>query len=140
LQAVVKEVNERLPLFQAKPEWWSKNHRFGDPAHRFNAALESSVASCLLRVSAGNEFVAAGHYVLAVNNTDWRQEYSFALPQSGATGKRKTGVSSQEERHNGGGHVAVVPVLGEGRSIQAEQNRLADVFAPYEVHIYGPLP
>jgi hypothetical protein len=60
LSNVVREVSERLPLFQAERRWWAKEHQFGDPAHRFNAALQSSVTSCLLRVTGANAMVTAG--------------------------------------------------------------------------------
>ena len=121
---MVKEVNERLPLFQARPLWWAKKHIFGDPAHRYNAALESSVTSTLLRVSAGNDLIPAGDYILAVNNTDRRHEYSFALPVP-----QPSTLNPQPIR-----------VLGEGRCLQSKSNRLQDSFDAYAVHVYGPLP
>ena len=137
LQAVVKEVKERQPLFEAQPQWWPKNHRFGDPAHRFNAALESSITSTRLRVSTGNDFVPAGEYILAVNNTERRHEYSFALPPSKALtllgGRAKaTCLSDNVPRTS-------VPLLGENRSVPLNQNRIQDSFVAYAVHVYGPL-
>jgi hypothetical protein len=124
LKAVAKEVNECLPLFQARPLWWAKNHHFGDPALRYNQALESSVTSTLLRVSVGNDLVPCGDYILAVNNTERRHQYSFELPHSQPSTL----------------HHRALPVHGEGRAIQPNQNRLQDEFGPYAVHVYGPLP
>jgi hypothetical protein len=128
LKAVVKEVNQRLPLFAAKPQWWAKNHKFSDPRHRFNAALESSVTSALLRVNDGNALVPAGDYIVAVNNTENRLEYSSALP-------RGLVVSSPLSR----GPLSI-PILEEARSLEPQNGRITDVFPPYAVHVYGPLP
>ncbi len=124
LKEVVAEVNERLPLFQAELVWWPKEHDFGDPAQRFNEALQSSVTSCLLRVRSGNHSITAGDYVLAVNNTDRNLAYRFTLPPN---------------RNVKDGPVAIVPVVGESRAVAPQQNWLGDDFAPYAVHIYGPL-
>lgn len=122
LKAVIKEVNERLPLFQAKEHWWPKNHSFSNPSLRFNAALESSITSRLLRVSKGNGLVPKGDYILAVNNTTNRIEYSFALPRTDKPADR-----------------SAVTVLGEDRLIRPENGRLQDWFEPYAVRVYGPL-
>ena len=131
LKAVVTEVNERLPLFLAQPQWWARNHKFGDPAHRFNAALESSVTSTLLRVGIGNDLVQPGDYILAVNNTERVHEYSFDLPL-----KRRLQSPGSEAR--GARVQTLVPVLGERRSLTPESGRLTDAFQPYAVHVYGP--
>lgn len=140
LRSVIREVNDRVPLFQAEPIWWAKRHAFADRAHRFNAALESSITSCLLRVRTGNAAIPAGDYVLAVNNTDRTQTYSFSLPQrrertepveraneEAAAGKRTSNIQT------------AIPVLDEHRSMMPHDNRLSDEFAPYAVHVYGPL-
>ncbi len=129
LKAVIKEVRERLPLFGARPQWWPKDHVFGDPTQGFNAALESSVTSTLLRVKRGDKSVPPGDYVLAVNNTDRTLEYSFALPC-------KRGRAKGERRMANG---ELVPVLGEKRFIRPEKSRVRDTFGPYAVHVYGPL-
>ncbi len=102
LQSVVREVNDRLPLFQAEPVWWPKRHAFGDRTRRFNAALESSITSCLLRVRAGNATIPAGDYVLAVNNTEWTQTYSFNLPPQNETMGEKRGKTDGEGRRERG--------------------------------------
>ena len=129
LSNVVREVNERLPLFQAERWWWAKEHQFGDPALRFNAALQSSVTSSLLRVSAGNDMVPSGDYILAVNNTENHLKYSFALPRSPV-------VSGQRSVASGSSPIAV---LGEHRTIQINNGRLQDSYGPYAEHVYGPL-
>lgn len=129
LKAVIKEVNERLPLFEAKMQWWPKNHHFADSSLRFNAALESSVTSRLLRVSHGNGLVRKGDYILAVNNNTNRIEYSFALPRGAESEGLRSGNPSQRS----------VMVLGEEHSIQPESGRLKDTFEPYAVHVYGPM-
>ena len=131
LQSIAREVNSRLPLFQAQPQWWAKHHKFSDPEHGFNAALESSVTSALLRVNEGNALVPVGDYIVAVNNTDREQECSFELPQ---------GTMGQPERRNGESRKQIaIPVLGEGRFIAPESARLTDSFVAYAVHVYGPL-
>jgi hypothetical protein len=146
LQSVVKEVKERQPLFEAQPQWWPKNHRFGDPARRFNAALESSISSTLLRVSAGNAIVPAGDYILAVNNTAQRHDYSFSMPAT--AGERSTkadGRWTKKGDHSSGirqttdSSQTAVTVLGEGRTIQPGNGWLQDSFDAYAVHVYGPL-
>jgi hypothetical protein len=127
LRSVVREVNRRLPLFQARPQWWAKHHKFSDPEHGFNAALESSVTSALLRVNEGNAGVPAGDYIVAVNNTENRLEYSFALPRGPL-------VSSPLS-----GGLWSIPVLEESRSLVPQNGRLTDAFLPYAVHVYGPI-
>ena len=69
LKRVVEEINVRRPLFEAQPVWWPLIHEFGDPSSGFNAALESSVIPVLLRVKHTSRGIAAGDYLLAVNNT-----------------------------------------------------------------------
>lgn len=123
LSRIIHEVNQRLPLFMANHQWWAKKHAFGDPAKQYNAALESSVTSCLLQVQKGNAQVPAGDYILAVNNTDQAQDYSVALPAH-----QPSTLNPQP-----------INVLDERRVIQPEASRLRDLFAPYDVHIYGPL-
>ena len=119
LKQVVAEVNRRLPLFQAEHIWWPYLHQFKDPRTRFNAALESSVSPTLLRVRRGNEFVPVGDYVRAVNTPPSTQVYRFYLPQPLS---------------------GTIPVLGEERSRQIEDNWIEDEFEPFAVHVYGPLP
>jgi hypothetical protein len=118
LQAVVQEVNRRRPLFQAEHRWWPYVHNFRDWENRFNAALESSVAPALLRVKKGNQHVASGDYLLAVNTTDKTHVYSIMLPYPQA---------------------GTVAVLEENRSLQVRNYWLEDEFTPYAVHVYGPL-
>ena len=118
VQNVVKEVHDRLPLFQAQHLWWPLRRRFEDRTRRFNQALGSSVTSVCLRVRKGNASVPPGEYVLCVNNTDWPHVYSFELP------------------HPMEGDL---PVLGEQRRVSLEHNWLKDKFTPYAVHVYGPL-
>ena len=119
LKGVVREVNERLPLFKGKRQWWPKDHRFQDYTNRFNAALESSINSVWLKVPHGNPTVPCGDFILAVNTTEKTQGYSLTLPF---------------------GVVSSVPVVGEGRSLAPERNWLTDRFEPFAVHVYGPLP
>lgn len=96
--------------------------------------------------------VKAGDYILAVNNTDRIQRYSFALPrESEAIQSPESKVHSQapagEQRQPvggreglGGGEQIPVPALGEGRHVQPENGRIQDEFPPYGIHVYGPLP
>ena len=121
LKKVVREVNERSPLFQAEHLWWPVSHQFGDPTIRFNAALDSSITSVLLRVKRGNAAVPPGDYILTVNNTDKPHGYSFSLPKGGSV--------------NG-----IIPVLGEDRFVAFLDQWVTDSFEPYAVHVYGPLP
>ena len=126
LKAVVREVNDRASLFQAKPTWWAKDHDYEDSNTAFNGALESSVTSTLLMVSKGDGQVAAGDYILAVNNTPKTLTYGFLLPPIKASGKQAAPSPD-------------VPVFGENRELNALRNRISDRFEPYEVHVYGPL-
>ena len=128
LSNIVQEVNTRLPLFTARRQWWPKAHQFGDPAQRYNAALQSSISSVLLRAVKGNAAIPAGDYILAVNNTPKPIDYSFALPKEGS-GRPQPLTKPQ----------AAVPVIGELRALRPEGRRLKDSFGPYAVHIYGPL-
>jgi hypothetical protein len=122
LKHVVSEIRAREPLFLGQRLWWAKEHEFADPALAFNAALESSITATLLRVTAGNDCVPTGDYILAINNTPHEIRYSFALPP------RPT--SSAGER---------LLVLGENRSLPTEHNRVGDTFAAYDIHVYGPI-
>jgi hypothetical protein len=136
LRSVVREVNRRLPLFQGRPQWWAKHHKFSDPEHGFNAALESSVTSALLRVNEGNARVPAGDYIVAVNNTENRLEYSFALPRALSSDSQPSTLNHQPSLDRG---LWSIPVLEESRSLVPQNGRLTDAFLPYAVHVYGPI-
>ncbi|MEC8988314.1 MAG: hypothetical protein VYB66_03655, partial [Verrucomicrobiota bacterium] len=86
---------------------------------RFNAALEASVQSVLLRVKRGGRLLPPGHYILAVNTTPLPHTYRFRLPWR---------VGDQ------------VPVLKEGRHATTDGLWVVDRFDPFAVHVYGPLP
>ena len=118
LQRVVWEVNERLPLFQAEHRWWPHAYNYRDWSKGWNAALESSISLELLRVRHGSALVPAGDYVLAVNTTPQALVYSFTPPRRGA------------ER---------LSALGENRSLEIRAGWVEDEFAPYAVHVYGPV-
>ena len=115
---VVKEVNERLPLFKADQVWWAKEHRWAKGDSAFNAVWESSIDAVLLEVKEGNRTVPPGSYILAVNNSEKRHGYSLRLPP---------------------GTADLVPVLEEARDEVTRDGWLNTTFGPYEVHVYGPL-
>ena len=119
LKRVVKEVRRRETLFAAEHVWWPKAHHFENQDTRFNAALEASVQSVLLRVQHGDELLPPGHYILAVNTTPLTHTYRFRLPWK---------ISGQ------------VPVLEEGRNATTDGSWVVDRFKPFAVHVYGPLP
>jgi hypothetical protein len=161
LQRITAELHDRLPLFQSKQLWWARTHRFGNPEHRFNAALESSITSCRLFVADGNAVVPRGEYILAINNTEWRQIYSFLLPEPEAHGESTRhfqprenrvelemtpGLKSAEARRpqaknatTGDTVAGSLSVVGEGRSAIVVSNWVTDDFERYAVHLYGPL-
>jgi hypothetical protein len=119
LEKVLREITRRQPLFQAEHCWWPYAHEFTPWKIGYNAALESSVSLALLRVRHGNPFIPAGAYILAVNNTDRQFNYRFSLPR----------------------HLASpVPVVDEDRLVDHDGRWATDQFAPYAVHVYGPLP
>lgn len=119
LRRVVGEVHDRRPLFQAEHLWWPWRHalmlRRGTA---FNDALDSSLTLALLRVRTGNEQTPPGHYLLAVNTTGERQSFKIFLPQP---------------------NLASVHALAENRSLNVTENWIEDDFAPYAVHVYGPM-
>jgi len=119
LKRVVKEVRRREALFAADHVWWPKAHHFENQDTRFNAALEASVHSVLLHVKHGDELLPPGHYILAVNTTSLPHTYRFRLPWE-TTGQ--------------------VPVLEEGRHATTDGSWVVDQYAPFAVHVYGPLP
>ena len=119
LKRVVKEVRQREALFAAEHVWWPKAHHFENQDTRFNAALEASVQSVLLRVKRGDGLLPPGHYILAVNTTPLPHTYRFRLPWK---------ISGQ------------VPVLEEGRHATTDGSWVVDRFDPFAVHVYGPLP
>jgi len=115
---IVAEINQRLPLFTADHVWWPKRHWFDYTGRRYNAALEASVQSVLLKVKRGNSVVPPGHYILAVNTTDQEQIYSFVPPFE---------------------RVVKLQVHAENRILVPKNNWLSDTFKPFEVHVYGPM-
>ena len=119
LKRVVSEVRRREALFAAEHVWWPKAHHFENQDTRFNAALEASVQSVLLRVKRGDSSVPPGHYILAVNTTPLPHTYRFRLPWK---------TDGQ------------LPVLEEGRDATTDGSWVVDQFAPFDVHVYGPLP
>ena len=119
VRRVVTEINTRRPLFQAEHQWWLPEQRYRDPAARFNASLDNSVTTVLVRVPRTGAGVQAGDYIIAVNTTEREHTLSFRLPRSGAEN---------------------VTVLNEARTLGVNQNRLEDTFPPLGVHVYGPLP
>tara|TARA_B100001250_G_scaffold352567_1_gene325416 strand:+ start:127 stop:1329 length:1203 start_codon:yes stop_codon:yes gene_type:complete len=119
LKRVVGEVRRREALFAAEHVWWPKAHHFENQDTRFNAALEASVQSVLLQVKRGDGLLPPGHYILAVNTTSLPHTYRFRLPWE-TTGQ--------------------VPVLEEGRHATTDGSWVVDRYAPFAVHVYGPLP
>ncbi len=119
LKRVVKEVRQREALFAAEHVWWPKAHHFENQETRFNASLEASVQSVLLRVKHGDELLPPGHYILAVNTTPLLHTYRYRLPWK-TTGQ--------------------VPVLEEGRNATTDGSWVVDRFEPFAVRVYGPLP
>ena len=119
LKRVVGEVRRREALFAAEHVWWPKAHHFDNQDTRFNAALEASVQSVLLQVKRGDGLLPPGHYILAVNTTSLPHTYRFRLPWE-TTGQ--------------------VPVLEEGRHATTDGSWVVDRYAPFAVHVYGPLP
>lgn len=119
LQAVVREVNERLPLFQAEHVWWPAHHVFATWAEQWNAALDSSIALARVRVRRGNAALPPGDYVVAVNTTPDFHLYRFTSPAPRAP---------------------VIPVVGEDRSVEVLNGWIIDGFGPYEARVYGPVP
>ena len=119
LKRVVGEVRRREALFAAEHVWWPKAHHFDNQDTRFNAALEASVQSVLLQVKRGDGLLPPGYYILAVNTTSLPHTYRFRLPWE-TTGQ--------------------VPVLEEGRHATTDGSWVVDRYAPFAVHVYGPLP
>ena len=119
LKRVVGEVRRREALFAAEHVWWPKAHHFENQDTRFNAALEASVQSVLLQVKRDDGLLPPGHYILAVNTTSLPHTYRFRLPWE-TTGQ--------------------VPVLEEGRHATTDGSWVVDRYAPFAVHVYGPLP
>lgn len=119
LQSVVREVNERLPLFQAEHVWWPAQHVFASWAEQWNAALDSSIALARVRVRRGTAAIPPGDYVVAVNTTPDFHLYRFTSPAPDA---------------------AVIPVVGEDRCVEVLDGWLIDGFGPYEARVYGPVP
>jgi hypothetical protein len=127
LQQVVREVNDRVPLFQAEHLWWPKDFEFAEPALRYNAALSSSISASLLRVREGNVQVPAGDYILTVNTTPQFHVLSITLPFA-------------LDPYRAAPALDKVPVLGEGRFLTVQKGWISDAYEPYSVHVYGPLP
>jgi hypothetical protein len=118
VREVVKEVNQLQPLFEGEHVWWPYVHAFPDPGTGFNAALESSICSTLLRVRQGNTTTPAGDYLLTVNNTDRTLAYRITMPPT---------------------TMREVAVLREDRNTTIAKGWLEDKFGPLDVHIYGPM-
>lgn len=115
---IVREVTDRLPLFKADHVWWPYQEECLDPSLQWNEALEKTIRIALVRVRKGNTHIPSADYVVAVNTRADVIDYRLRFP----------GFS--------GGSL---PVLGENRSAPVKGDWLEDQFAPYAVHIYGPL-
>ena len=119
LEKVLAEITARQSLFQAEHRWWPYAHIYAPWQAGYNAALQSSITPALLRVRRSHPLLAPGDYVLAVNNTDRPVDYRFSLPWP---------VTKP------------IPVLDEDRVLEQDGRWATDQFAPYAVHVYGPLP
>lgn len=118
VQQVVAEVHRRLPLFEAEHLWYPFHTQYGDRSIRFNEALDASISVSMLRVHKGNTTLPAGDYVLAVNTTPLRHNFSFRLAHL---------------------TMGAVAVHEENRLVPILQSWVSDDFDPYAVHVYGPL-
>lgn len=119
LRQVVGEVNQRLPLFQAEHLWWPWRNviKYRSP-DRFGPVYDSSVVMAWVRVTRGDAATPAGTYIIAVNTTEKPQSLRWFLPLAA---------------------VRPVRVAGEDRALTPAENWITDDFAPYGVHVYGPL-
>lgn len=118
LTNTVREVNERLPLFQAKHLWWPHLVTHPELADYFNETHEWSIELALLQVTAENDFVLPGRYLLAVNTTPRQLRAELTLPLA---------------------QTQPVFVFGENRTVPVADHKIGETFDPFAVHIYGPL-
>jgi hypothetical protein len=118
LKAIVAELNARRPLLEARRVWWPWSIRYDNWPDRFNAALQGAITATMLHVRHAHATVPAGYYVLAVNTTPKTIGWQFRTPAS---------------------PIAPMPVFGEGRQLAPADGWIADEFAPFDVHIYGPV-
>lgn len=118
LKQVVREVQERSPLFQAEQVWWPRRQRYEDRSRQLNEVFQGSITCVRLRIAKESPLMPKGDYFVAVNTTDRSHRYSFRLP---------------EEL---GGPVGVYE---EGRNLEPDAGWVRDDFLPYAVHVYGPL-
>jgi len=118
LKEVVKEVNERLPFFEAEPIWWAHQRKFEDGFKGWNEVGQSSINLLRLRVKRGNQHISAGDYILAVNNMDRMISVRFTAPAE---------LGSD------------LAVFEEERTVNISSGWIKETFEPYAVHIYGPL-
>jgi hypothetical protein len=117
LKGVIREVNDRLPLFTARHVWWSPDSKYLDgPESMHNEVRDGKVQLRLLEVTKGNHLISRGRYALALNTTADQVAFRFELPHSFST----------------------VPVLGAAPAPLSDRHIVRD-FAPYEVICYGPL-
>jgi hypothetical protein len=119
LKSVIAEVNSRNALFRAERIWWPGVVDYPNPADRFNAALDSAIASVMFRVRLNQSAIRPGYYMVAVNTTGRQIRCRFSAP---------------------GNLADRVPVLDENRLLPNQGRWLEDVFAPFAVHVYGPMP
>jgi hypothetical protein len=119
VQQVVAEVRRMEPLFAGRHIWWAWRRalKYRD-GPRWNSVQESSVIVALVQVKAGTWNVPEGYYVVSVNTTPETHRLRLYLPFPGNP---------------------IAPVWGEDRVLVADENWVADDFAPYAVHLYGPL-
>ncbi len=118
LKHVVREVQERAPLFQAEQVWWPRRQKYEDRSRQLNEVYQSSVTCVRLRISKESPLMPRGDYFVAVNTTGGSHRYSFRLPEE---------------------LVGPVGVYEEGRSLERNKGWVTDDFLPYAVHVYGPL-
>lgn len=119
LQAVVREVNDRLPLFQGVHQWLPVSQRFADRRDSFNEIHQNSLAIACLAVAKGSPTIPPGKYLLVINTTPRPVSPSLGIARLSAE---------------------FLTVVGENRILFPEDGWLKDTFEPYAVRVYGPIP
>lgn len=119
LKRVVSEIRAREPLFQARLLWRDFDVRYAPGEESRNEALDPVIQAGRVRVRGGTKSMPSGDYVVAVNTVDRPVTWSVGWPGC-------------EETH--------LPVLGEPTGLPGQRGWFNEIFEPYGVRVWGPLP
>lgn len=122
VQILVEDLHKYEDLFLSPRIWAPLKQRFKPYDKRFNERGFSAISSAFFKINKSNDYWKPGIYMLAVNSTREKLDYSFTLKGWDQLPEFET------------------QSLTNGDSLSSNEGWLSDEFGPLQVRIYGPLP